>query len=348
MRVADFAFARALLYEQQREDELLAQLQARGEEEAACVEALSLTLSAVRQEQSEERAERERCRLEAPRAGAGADAGAGAGLARGNSRLAEECEQLRERLTQVREESTELEHACPSAEEAAVQERLECSHLRTELEAEQRCVERSELEASALQSEVEEATSLEHAFCSEVAQAVARNALLEEEHAEVASESRRAWSSAQVARQRLDSHNSSLASLRGVVKDHTQRVRERLSKLEHALFQVPGLGTIRGAADMGLVEPAASQACTEEADAKTADPAGNDAPSCSRRGRANAAGALHVPSSADDDAPTSDAELGAGRSHLEAAPQPLVKRLRSWGRGQACSDLDQALPGLAC
>lgn len=356
--VADLSFARALLEERQQDDELLAQLRARSEEEAACAEALAVTLRTVQLEQREQQEQRqaERQALEQFCAESEVPAQAStAALASCNARLSEECEELRSRLVQMRDETAGIERACPNAEEGAVQERWACGRLQAELLAEQQCVERSELEASGLQAQVEKATGREQQLRAEVALAAARNAQLEEECAAAAAESRRAWTSAQVARQRLDSHSSSLTSLRGVVQDHARRVRERLSVLEQVLFQVQ---------DVPQCSLTTNSDLAKDHMGNSRAPAGGRRVSACKEGGANGVADPHVASSADDYMPTLNVErVGAGIAAAAAAAasfqtqskggvagmeQPLAKRFRSWGRGQACADLDECLPGLAC
>merc|ERR550534_769216 len=133
------------MVERQREREVLAALQARGEEEAARAESLAAQVREAREERLAERAGRRLSGAALVARGHSAVA-----LARSNGRIAEECEELRAELVRVRDEGAELERACPDAEDRAAHDWRECRGLRAELQAESCGVERHEQEAANL------------------------------------------------------------------------------------------------------------------------------------------------------------------------------------------------------
>jgi len=228
--------AAAFIGEQGREDDEMGRVSALEEAGAARVEALTAELRQVHLEQEQQRQEQGRLRA---LAGSPSRAGSSAALRAGNARIAEECEELRMQLALVRDESLRLESACPALEDAAESERYECARLHRELNVERGCAERAEHEAAAMHCEVEEAERRAEDLRSQLGLAEKRNAELEEECAEAASESRRARSSVATARQRLESRTSQLVMLRGVVREHARKLGESVSMLEESLLEVP-------------------------------------------------------------------------------------------------------------
>ena len=75
---------------------------------------------------------------------------------------------------------------------------------------------------------------------SELDSAEARNARLEEQCAEAWKDIGQAKASAAASREKLDARTSLLTTLKCAVKDHAQRLMERVNTLDRALFDVPG------------------------------------------------------------------------------------------------------------
>lgn len=158
-------------------------------------------------------------------------------------RLASECSELRDRLAKKHEDSARLEQELlPAAEKVVAEERQRSLRVREELSSARACMDRAEVQAQELRTNWLEAEAQAQS-CSvqrELESAEARNAVLEEQCAETWVEIERAKASVSSSRAKLDTRANLLTTLKGAVKDHAQRLTERISTLDQALLDVPG------------------------------------------------------------------------------------------------------------
>mmetsp|Transcript_52363 Transcript_52363/g.125038 ORF Transcript_52363/g.125038 Transcript_52363/m.125038 type:complete len:810 (-) Transcript_52363:86-2515(-) len=243
-RVAGLAngLQEALIQEQRKADQELVKIAAQQRQEearcAALVEELREAHALLAQERQAWQQKRQGMQreLQVP---SPVRLGSKAALAEANVTLAGECQELQQTMLQLRQKSDRLEGDLQPLEESLAMKRRANERLRSELCDERACAERLDLEASRMRAEVEEASEREQSAQERLRLATARNAALEEQCAAACDEERSAKESVQKLRLQLDSRNEKLRFLRGAVRDHDQRVSDRLGILRQALLEIP-------------------------------------------------------------------------------------------------------------
>mmetsp|Transcript_20752 Transcript_20752/g.37758 ORF Transcript_20752/g.37758 Transcript_20752/m.37758 type:complete len:717 (-) Transcript_20752:29-2179(-) len=227
----------ALLAEQQKAEQELNHIAFQQREEEARCTALVAELKEAQALLAQEKAQRQ-LRRSNPIMASPIRLGSKAALRETNVNLASDCEELQQQVAQLRQRSDRMELDLQPLEESLVMKRRNNERLRGELHDERACAERLELEATRMKLEVEEAAEKEEQCHERLRVAAGRNAALEEQCAAACAEECRAREMVQKLQLQITSRNEKLKALRGAVRDHDQRVSDRLGALRQALQEI--------------------------------------------------------------------------------------------------------------